>query len=432
MRNGTFCNAAIAALATSALLLSACGSNGGNGDSPGESTDELEFWIFLDPSSADDPRGAALREVVEEYNAQSDGVTVTVRSINYARIDAEVIRATASGQGPDIINIYSNQLPMHVAAGSVQPMTQYVEPYLADLGDDYLFPVDGVVFDDEIMSLPWEIRAWLLWYRQDLLDDAGLEVPQTLEELGEVAAQLQGGSITGLGIGFSNDGLGASFMEKFVPFLWGFDGELLDGETAVFDDAAGVATMELFSAWYQQGAFGDEVLSMGADEVINGVRAGTIAMAIEGSFRVSAARAGDGLGDNLQTVPVPSTVPGVPTQTPIAGQTLAIGANADNPEAAWDFIQFYASAQSQELFAAAGVLPVLAEVYESDAVSELDNAEELREWLDYIRDHGRPHPVSENFNELSDALVTGAQEIVFEGGDPATILTRVADGFNAD
>ncbi|MBN9214919.1 MAG: hypothetical protein ABS62_00910 [Microbacterium sp. SCN 70-200] len=429
MRRGIIRNAA-AVILVSALALSAAGCTSGSTAPSGDT--ELELWTFLDPNSADDPRGTALKEIVEEYNAQSDGTTVTVRSINYAKIDAEVIKATASGQGPDLLNVYSNQLPMHVAAGTVQPITEYAQPVLDELGDDFLFPIDGVTFDGEIMAMPWEIRAWLLWYRADLLEAAGLEVPTTLDEVGEVAAALQETGVTGLGVGFSNSGLGADFMEKFIPFTWGNGGEILDADgQAVFDDAAGVASMQTFVDWKEQGAFGDEVLSMGADEVINGVKAGTIAMAIEGSYRVAAARSGEGIGENLKTVAIPSNDPSTPLETPVAGQTLTIGANASNTDAAWDFIKFYTSATSQEKFAAAGVLPVLSSVYESDAVTSLDNADELNSWLDYIREYGRPNPVSENFSELSDSLVTGAQQIVFQGADPAETLSGVASTYNA-
>lgn len=433
MKTGTIRRVA-ATVVAAALAVAAAGCSPAATPSPGASGGEptaLEMWTFIDPSSADDPRGKALKSIVEAYNAQSDNITVTVRSINYAKIDAEVIKATASGQGPDILNVYSNQLPMHVAAKTVQPITDLAKPTLDELGDDFLFPVDGVTFDGQIMAMPWEIRAWLLWYRADMLEKAGLQVPTTLDELGTTAAALQKTGVTGLGIGLSNNGLGASFMEKFIPLTWGNGGEILSDGKAVFNDAAGVAAMNTLVKWKEQGAFGDEVLSMGADEILNGVKAGTIAMALEGSFRVGAARSGEGVGDNLKTAPMPSATAGTPLNTPIAGQTLTIGANAKNPAAAWDFIKYYTSAESQAKFAAAGVLPVLASVYDSPEVKALPNADELKGWLDYIRDYGRPNPVSENFSELSDSLVTGAQQIVFQGADPAETLNRVADAYNS-
>lgn len=431
MRKGILRSVAAATLAGAlALSAAACSPSSPSPGQSGGKTD-MELWTFIDPSAAGDARGAALKSIVDAYNAQSNGITVTVRSINYAKIDAEVIKATASGNGPALLNVYSNQLPMHVAAKTVKPMTKYVQPLLKELGTDFLFPIDGVTFNNEIMAMPWEIRAWLLWYREDMLKSAGLQVPKTLDELGKTAAALQKNGVTGLGVGFSNTGLGADFMEKFIPMTWANKGEILKDGKAVFNDAAGVATLKTFQNWKAQGAFGEEVLSMGPDEVVNGVKAGTIAMALEGSYRVSAARAGQGVGDNLKTAPMPSNVAGTPLQTPIAGQTLTIGANAKNPDAAWDFIKFYTSAASQEKFAAAGVLPVLSSVYSSAGVKALPNAAELNSWLDYIKAHGRPNPVSERFSELSDSLVTGAQKVVFQGADAMSTLSDVAKTYNS-
>ena len=98
---------------------------------------------------------------------------------------------------------------------------------------DYAFPLEAVTFNGEMMSVPWETRVWVLWYRQDVLEEMGLEVPTTLDELAEVGGAIMegsGGSTTGLGIGLSEGSLGADFMEKFEPLLWAYGGQLLDDD----------------------------------------------------------------------------------------------------------------------------------------------------------------------------------------------------------
>lgn len=428
--------AAIAVVGALAVATVACSSGGGAPSSSGSSAAPedvtLSMWTFLDPAAAADPRGAALKNIVDSYNAQSDHVKVEVRSINYATIDSEVIKATASGTGPDIVNVYSNQLATHVDAGTVLPITKYVKPWLKKVGDDYIFPIKGATFNGDIMALPWETRAWLLWYRADLLKAAGLTVPTTLKELGKDAAVLQKTGKTGLGIGFSSQGLGADFTEKFVPLTLGNGGSILKSNgDAAFASKAGVKTLEYLKSLHAEGAFGDEVLNMSADDVVNGVKAGSIAMAIQGSYRVAAARSGTGIGDNLKTAPIPSDIEGKPTNTPVAGQTLAIGANTKHADASWDFIKYYLSAKSQEKFAAAGVLPVLSSVYNSPSVKALPNYEELLSWRDYVLKNGTANPVSANYNQMSDALVTAGQQVVFQDADPATALKTAAQAFDS-
>jgi multiple sugar transport system substrate-binding protein len=423
----------IAVIAAAAVMasgaLAACGGDGG--DEGGSRT--LQMWTFLDPASADDPRGKALKAVVDDFNAKNAPLKVEVRSINFARIDAEVIRATASNSGPDIVNVYTAQLPAHVGAGTTLPLDKYAKPLLDRLGDDYFFPRDAATFDGKLMALPWETRAWLLWYREDMLKQAGLQPPTTLEELKTTAAALRrasGDKQTGLAIGFSAAGLGADFVEKFVPLTWGYGGEVLNQSgSPAFNSDAGVKALNYMRDLRSAGAFGDEVLNMGADDVVNGVKAGSVAMAIEGSFRVAAARSGQGVGNNLRTMPPPSDVAGKPLPTQVAGQTLAIGASTKAPEDAWRFIEHYLSAESQAKFAAAGVLPVLKSVYDRPEVTGLPNAAEIKEWRDYVTQSGRPAPRSPRFNEISDALVKGGQQAVFKNAPADTTLNDIATNF---
>jgi len=432
-----FTRSAAVVAAGAALLLAATGCSGGSSSSPSSSGSSsetgatLSLWTFIDPNAAGDPRAAALKDVVASYNAQSKN-KVEVRSINYATIDSEVIKATASGNGPDIVNVYSNQLAQHVDAGTIQPITKYAKPYLDKLGKDYIFPTKGVTFNGEIMALPWETRAWLLWYRADLLQQAGLSEPKTLDELGTVAAALQKTGKTGLGIGFSSQGLGADFAEKFIPLTIGNGGTILDKDgKAAFASKAGAETLDYLKKIHDQGAFGDEVLNMAADDVVNGVKAGTIAMAIEGSFRVASARAGEGIGDNLKTMPIPSDKAGTPTKTPVAGQTLAIGSTTKHADAAWDFIKYYTSKESQEKFAAAGVLPVLSSAYDAPSVKALPNYSELIQWRDYVLKNGVSNPATAAYNQLTDALVTAGQQAVFKGAGSAAALKDAAQTFDS-
>lgn len=420
---------ALAGAGALAVSLAACGGDAGTTESS-----QLELWTFLDPNSADDARGQALNAIVQGFNDSQDEVTVTVRSINYGQIDAEVIRATSSGQGPDILNVYSTQLATHVDAQTLQPLGAVAGEGLDELESDSIFPFDGVTFDGQVMSVPWEVRAWMLWYRADLLDEIGAAVPTTMDELVEVAGRLSAETdvTTGLAIGFSDQGLGAAFVEKFIPFTWAYGGEILDESgSPVFADEAGVAALELMSDFRAAGAFGDEALSMTADDVVQGVSAGTIAMAIEGTQRVSAARSGDGVGDTLQVVPVPFDESG-PLPTAVAGQTMGIGANSDDPEGAWRFIEYYTSVESATRFAEAGVLPSRSSVYDTEAFSALGNAGELQEWRDYIAGNGRAEVTSTRFNELSAALVRAGQESVFQGRDPLEALEGAAASYGGN
>ena len=86
--------AALTVVAAIALAVTACSSGATPAATSSAGSQEdvtLSMWTFLDPNAAADPRGTALKNIVDDYNAQSKHIKVEVRSINYATIDSEVI-----------------------------------------------------------------------------------------------------------------------------------------------------------------------------------------------------------------------------------------------------------------------------------------------------------------------------------------------------
>lgn len=421
---------AVAVVASAALA--ACAGGGDSGADGGVS--KLTMWTFLDPKG-DDPRGLALAKVVKDFNAANPDVQVTVSSINFAKIDGEVIRAAATGGGPDIVNVYSVQLPQHVEAGSVQPITEQVKPWLDKTGKDYVFPIDNVTYDKEIMALPWESRVWLLWYRKDLLAKYGVKAPTTLDELRTAAATISkksAGKVAGVGIGMSEQGLGADFMEKFQPFTQHYGGALFDDSgKAVFDSEAGVRALDYIASLADTGGLTKTSLTQSADDVVNAVKSGTAAMAVEGSFRVASVRKGEGVGPNLVTAPIPGDSAGSPSPTPVAGQTLAMGANTEDPEGVWKFMEYYLSASSQEAFAQAGVMPVLTPAYDTVPDTAVVSKTEIAAWRDYLTGNGTATRYPASYSELSTEAVKAAQKVVFGDDAAADALKDVAATYNA-
>lgn len=395
---------------------------------------KLMFWTFLDPEG-DDPRGKALKNVVTSFNESHPDINVDVESIHWTKIEAQVIQATEAGAGPDLINVYTDQLALHVAAGTVLPLNQYAEEWLK-VHSEYSFPIDVTTFDRDIMSIPWEIRVFHLWYRQDALEKAGLKPPKTLEELRVIGGKLReasGGANIGLALSFSEKSYGAQFMEFFFPLLWAHGGRIFDenGKPAFANDA-GVATMQwLKDAVNKYGVIGREGLTLTADDVTNGIKAGTVQMCTAGSMRVAAARSAEGVGNNLMTAPIPGLTLDKYSPCKIAGQTIAIGAKTKNPEAAWKFIQYYLSMESQLEFAQAGVMPVLASVFDNPVIKDSPMGAEMKSWMEYASSYGRTEKLPADYNQLAEILAKASQEIVYKNAPIMETLEKVAADYEA-
>jgi multiple sugar transport system substrate-binding protein len=389
----------------------------------------LKFWTFLTVDSPD-PRSAALKSVIEGFNKSQSEYEVQIQSINYGRIDNQVIQATAAGEGPDIINVYSDLLPTHIAAKTIVPLDAYVSKMSAAEQNDFVMPLKAFQDGGKQMAVPWETRVWLLWYRKDLLAKAGVQPPKTLDELGQIAGKLTTPQVMGFAMGASTGNLGAGAYETFIPLLWAAGGDIADAQgKATFNSDAGVKVLNyLHDLEAKYKGMRSTVVSMTADDMVSSFKAGTAAMVIGGSYRVAAARAGQ--PENLVTTPIPGWTADKPTPARVAGQTLAIGANSKNKDGAWKFIQYYLSAPSQLAFAKAGVMPVRSSVYK-DAFFQTPQGEETQRWATYAKDHGRLTRTPTDFAKLSEDLAKAIQEVLLKNADPKKALDAAAADYNA-
>jgi len=405
-------------------------SEGGSGkkssDSNVEEGVELTLWIFLNPESEEDPRNLVLKEIVEEYNATNTmGNTVVVESIHWSKFESQAIQAAGAQSGPDILNIYTDQLKQHIAGGTIQPMTEYAEEYIPEI-EGYSYTADSLKIDGEIYTLPWESRTFTYWYRTDIFES----MPEDLEDLASEAGSKSTAMDQGFVIGLSDNSNAASFMESFIPFIRSAGGSLFDAEgKAVFNSEAGVQVLEYFKSLIDSGAMDNTTISLTVDEIVDAFKAGTILSCNAGTQRASAIRSSE-LNDVIASAPILGFSDGEnPSPAVVAGQSLGIGKYTEHPEAAFDFIKTFYTHENQVKWLQANVLPVRSSVYDDSDIQEMSNYEELKSWNEYAAT-GQVEFYPEDYTELSAELVKAAQEVIFNEADAQEKLDKVADWYN--
>ena len=81
--------------------------------------------------------------------------------------------------------------------------------------------------DKKLMAVPPYIKGNILFYRKDLLNKYGVGAPRTWDELKTACRKIMGrepGLKYGLILHMTN------FLNDFYPILWGYGGEVIDGE----------------------------------------------------------------------------------------------------------------------------------------------------------------------------------------------------------
>ena len=169
-----------AALATPVLAvtaLAACSGTGGSDGSSGGEPVSIDFWGWV----------PGLEDLVAQWNDENDDIQVTFHRMT-GDDGQKVEAAVDAGQGPDLVQLSTHNLPDYVITERVVDITEYV----ADEADNYT-PASwaAVSFDGHVYGVPQGIGPAGTMYRTDIFSQYGLEFPETWDEYIEVARQLK-------------------------------------------------------------------------------------------------------------------------------------------------------------------------------------------------------------------------------------------------
>jgi multiple sugar transport system substrate-binding protein len=171
-------------------------------------------------------------------------------------------------------------------------------------------------------------------------------------------------------------------------------------------------------------------VSLADYDVMAGFKAGTIGMAMLGSYLVTAARSASSVGTSLRTAPVPGWLEKAPTPARLGAQCLGIGVSSAHADGAWAFIQYYTSAEPQLAFAKAGVMPSRQSSYANPFFENVEQGKEMMQWRGYATQYGRFELLPNDFTQLSEDLVQAVQEVLARCR-PQTALTAAARQYDS-
>ncbi len=153
--------------------------------------------------------------------------------------------ALLTPEGPDVFE--GHVTVAMVQAGQIAPLTDlYTEEVRADFHPN---DINAATVNGEIYSVKMVNDTGVLYYRRSLLEEAGLQPPTTMEELINVATELDTGRVKGLFLG--NDG-GISALLNLAP--WSAGSDFLVNNEIVFNNERTVAAYDAVRRLNESGA----------------------------------------------------------------------------------------------------------------------------------------------------------------------------------
>ncbi len=235
-------------LAASAAL-AACGDNSGRSGTTSTSTSggsstgggtkpALSQWYHQYGE-------AGTQQAVGKYAAAYTDATVKVEW-KPGDYDKSTAASLLTDAGPDVFEYGNGPTIDMIKGGQVVDLTDALGDAKSDFNPSVLA---RMTYEDKVWAIPQVIDMQLLVYRKSLLAAAGVQPPQTVEELQAAAGALTKGKVKGLFLG--NDG-GVGLMGG--PALWSAGLDYLDDANALgFDAESATAALAPLRALFTSG-----------------------------------------------------------------------------------------------------------------------------------------------------------------------------------
>ncbi|KGX90842.1 ABC transporter substrate-binding protein [Pontibacillus marinus] len=195
------------------LILSACGSDSetkGEGDS-GEGDGKVNLQIAIE-ATGDIP--SEFQKQIDRFNEQNgENISVKIRTFSGGdSYNQALMGQVAGGVAPDIFLLDGGQRTKTFAdSGAILPLSDLASNHNLGLDNFQDTLMDAFKVDDKLYAIPKDYNTTALFYHKDLLKEAGVEPPETWEELRSAAKKLTTDDRYGFGINPQ--------INYFLPFV---------------------------------------------------------------------------------------------------------------------------------------------------------------------------------------------------------------------
>lgn len=225
------------------------------GDVYDESADDevVKVWILTGRD-----QGTILKSMVDDTFTPESGVKVNVEIVD----PTALLNAVLAGRGPNVVLSVGADQPVNYALrGAAEDITQFndweevLSHYTPSSYEQY-----GL--DGHIYAIPETQTFNVMFYRKDVLEEMGLEVPNTWQELIEMLPTIQGNNLS-VGIptaaGSSSTTTATTAVASNVPdlslyftLLYQYGGDMYNemGTKTTVDDEAGIRAFDDYVRYF--------------------------------------------------------------------------------------------------------------------------------------------------------------------------------------
>ncbi len=389
-------------------------------------TIRVTVMVAGDPEEID-----AYRAVVAGFNDAQGAVDAELTP--FAERDDLILRLSTSiagGQPPDLFLMNYRFYGEFASRGALEPVAPYLEESDAFSEADFFeTAMTPFRWDGEQMCMPQNVSSLVVYYNDDLFEDAGVELPRDGWDWDDMVAAAKkltrdrddDGTVDIYGLGVDPE------IIRVAPFIWSNGGRLVDDEaspTGFSLDGGAVAALDTFFDLRSVHGVTPTDEEAQAEDFESRFLNGRLGMLMESRRVVPTLRTITDFGWDV--VGIPSL--GSPASI-LHSDAYCMTAGSDAKDEAWRFMEFALGPEGQRIASEAGrTVPSLRSIAESDAFLDPDalpaNGQAFLDQIPYLRSV----PTVSTWPEIEDAANGLLEEAYYAGGSALEVAVELEIG----
>lgn len=345
--------------------------------------------------------------LIKDFNALNNGITVEYRQIQFDDVVSEAMRAYSTGQAPDIIAIDNPEHALFASRGAFLDLTDKIAASDVVKPENYYpGPLKSVMWDGKYFGIPKATNTIALYYNKDMFKAAGLDPnspPQTWDALVEAARKLTDPAKNVYGLTFSAKANEEGTFQ-FLPWA-----QMGGGGYDKINSEGAVEALETWKQIIDEKLASPDTLTRSQWDSTGTFNSGNAAMAISGPWELDRMLTEAKFDWGVALLPVPQE--GAERSSAMGDFNWAIFSSTEHPDEAFKVLEYFVS-QDDRMFKDFGQLPPRSDITIAPTGEPLKDAalKVFIEQLQYAQPRG-PHPewpkISKAIQDAIQAALTG-------------------------
>lgn len=325
----------------------------GRGD---DGTTRLSFWAMGNEATH-------VPQILPEFERLNPGIKVVVQALPWTAAHSKLLTAYAGNSLPDLSQVGNTWVSEMAAIGAISPTPAFAADLLTDQ-----FPavLETNRIGGQVVGTPWYVDTRLIYYRSDLLEQAGYEaVPQTWDgwkaAMHAVKRRAPAGGYAVL--------LPVNEFEQLLTFgLQGTEPLLRERDTrGNFSSASFIAALEFYKSLFDEG-LAPVASSTQISNVWTEFERGWFSFYFSGPWTIGDFKSRLKPTTRWMTSGVPG--PTGPGASAPGGSSLVVYRHSPHQDAAWKLVRFLSDPAVQARFnGITGNLPARESAWATPAVA---------------------------------------------------------------